>query len=149
MYTKNIRVYDHTQKKYFDIISDEETLISKYKIYFDETEADLSKNNSAILFEIIKSDTDGDGYLSCNDAKELAVYDFSTNKANNIALKNGQPIWAEDFGIYGSEVKLMIGQDENGDGLYDASRESAYPALFDLSTGTLTNFAEFRPGEEE
>lgn len=139
-YAVDLEIFDHRSGSRKRLLNQDNVAISQYQIFF--IDSDDEEKNSRILIEVIRSDTDGDGYLSCNDARELVSYSFATGILRSLDLKGGQPRWKADGSLFSNGVRLIIGLDDNDDGLHDASRESVIPALYDMRTDKLTILGE-------
>lgn len=139
-YMETVIIYDHSAQKAIALFNEDDSVIT----YISKTDA---IDNAEFLFiEYVTSDTDGDGVLSCNDFRRLAVYDPLKDKIARVDLKDAEPILNYNSSIIGRANIIGLGVDENGDGLHDRTREKVLPAAFNPET---MSFDILNPEAEE
>lgn len=109
---------------------------AKIAIIQYETEMPYDGKAGYIVIRYVKADSDGDGELTCNDHRSLAVYDLVNRELIEFDLDGGEPVPLKD-GYYRSTPILGVGVDENGDGWHDRTRERVRIAQFDYETKSL------------
>jgi hypothetical protein len=109
---------------------------AKIAIIQYDTEMPYDGRAGYIVIRYVKADSDGDGELTCNDHRSLAVYDIVDRRLIEFDLDGGEPIPLKD-GYYRSTPFLGVGVDENGDGWHDRTRERVRIARFDHESKSL------------
>ena len=136
-YVSDFLVRDHRLNRTSSLFGAARLVATRFAVL----EKDRREGGALYLFvETVREDTDADGRLTCNDFRDLSVYDFATGELAPLELDGGEPVWGvEHFRRprYGDAFFIGVGVDENGDGLHDRTREPVRIGLFNEETMSI------------
>lgn len=128
----NIDIYDFKNQNTKPVFENN-VLILDFAVRSIPNPLDETTYKHKILIEFIANDTNEDNRLSCNDYRDLAIYNIQSGQLSILNLDGTQPQFDISKIQQGEQFSFIgMGQDENNDGYFDVTQENSVAMLLDL-----------------